>query len=262
MNGDGRIDLVCTDGSAIFVIDPSGANVTGWPRDLNDGVYILPVEVTITASPVTASGTDGAWILAGTDAGIMYIFDHRGDLVPGWPKKVSGTLAEPFDLPGARYYSFMDIVTNSEDSGFGEWRPESGRARWHRSPFGEYNLPGSWTSAFGGADRDSWIQPSAGFEIPQPRWADLEENLIIYPNPSNGDRVAFHFAAPDEGDARLEIMTIEGQKVLERTMSLVGGEAEFVVDMSGQASGIYLCRIVVTSGGSSAETRRKFAIVN
>jgi M6 family metalloprotease-like protein len=265
INGDGRLNLVCTDGSSIFVIDPSGANVTGWPRDINNGLYLLPVRVQITVPLVTASNPDGAWIMAGTDAGIMYIFDHAGDLVPGWPRKAAGTFIEPIDLTtgaGDGYYSWIDLIFNSEESRFGEWRPESGRARWHTTPFGEFDMPGSWTSVYGGADRDSWVQPSSGFDVEQPQWADLEENLVIYPNPSNGDRVAFHFTAPDDGEATLDIFTLEGERVLEKSMHLSGGQAEFAVQMTGQTSGVYLCRIVVKSGGTTVETRKKFAIVN
>ena len=222
--------------------------MTGWPRDLNDGVYLLPVKVEITAPPVTASGTGGAWILAGTDAGIMYIFDHAGNLMPGWPRKVAGTLAEPFELLESGYYSFTDIISNSEESEFGEWRPESGRLRWHQPPFGEFSGPASWHSVYGGTDRDSWVQPSSGFELEQPQWADLDENLVIYPNPSSGDRVSFHFTAPGDGDATLNIFTLEGEKIIEQSMPLSGGQAEFVVQMTDQASGVYLCRIVVTVG--------------
>ena len=265
LNGDGRLDLVYTDGGKIYVIDPSGANVTGWPRDINNGVYLLPVEVRITVPLVTASNADGAWVLAGTDAGILYMFDHAGDLVPGWPRKTAGTFTEPVDLTagsGDGFMSWIDLVFNSEESGFGDWRPESGRARWQQTPFGEFDVPASWTSVYGGADRDSWVQPSSGFEVEQPQWADLDRNLVIYPNPSTGVRVAFHFTAPDEGEARLDVMTLEGEKVLERTMSLTGGEVEFAVEMTGRASGIYLCRVVIRSGGRTVKTTRKFAIVN
>ena len=265
MNGDGRLDLVYTDGSTIYAVDPSGANLIGWPRDINDGVYLLPVKVKITVPLVTASNADGAWVIAGTDAGIMYIFDHAGNLVPGWPRKTAGTFIEPVDLIAgldAGYYSWIDLIFNSEESGFGEWRPESGRARWHSTPFGDFDMSASWTSVYGGADRDSWIQPSSGFEIEQPQWADLDGNLVIYPNPSKGDRVAFHFTAPDDGEAKLDVMTLEGESILERSMSLSGGPAEFVVEMTGQASGVYLCRIVVRSGGSTVKTTRKFAIEN
>jgi hypothetical protein len=45
-------------------------------------------------------------------------------------------------------------------------------------------------------------------------------------------------------------------------MPLSGGQAEFVVQMTGQASGVYLCRIVVTADGKTVETKKKFAIVN
>ncbi len=262
INGDGKLDLVCTDGSSIYVIDPSGANITGWPRDLNNGVYQLPVTVNITVPPVTASNSTGAWILAGTDAGIMYMIDHEGELEQGWPRKLAGTFIEPVDLTDTEYFSWIDLVFNKEDSGFGAWRPESGRARWQQTPFGAFGMRGSWTSVYGGADRDSWVEPSSGFTIEQPQWADLEQNLVIYPSPSNGDRVAFHFTAPDEGEATLDIFTIEGEKVLGESMPLSGGQAEFAVSMTGEASGIYLCRIVVTSGGTTVETRKKFAIVN
>jgi hypothetical protein len=266
MNGDGRLDLVYTDGGTIYAVDPSGANIMGWPRDINSGVYILPVEVRITAPLVTASNSDGAWVCAGTDAGILYLLDHSGDLVPGWPRKAAGSFIDPVDLTITAGHgstiSWIDIISNSEESGFGPWRPESGRVRWHDTPFGEFNADASWTSVYGGSDRDSWVQPSSGFEVEQPLWTDLDGNLIVYPNPSTGDRVAFHFTAPGEGEAKLDVMTLEGEKVLERTMSLSGGEAEFTVDMTDRASGVYLCRIVITSGGSTVTAMRKFAIEN
>lgn len=262
MNGDGRLDLVCTDGSSIYVIDPSGANLTGWPRDLNNGVYLLPVKVGITAPPVTASNSTGAWILAGTDAGIMYIFDHKGDLEEGWPRKLAGTFIEPVDLTDSGYFSWIDLVFNADESEFGQWRPESGRARWQQPDFGPFGMRGSWTSVYGGSDRDSWVESSSGFTVEQPQWADLEQTLVIYPNPSNGNRVAFHFNAPDEGEATLDIFTLEGERVIEKSMPLNGGEAEFAVQMTDQASGVYLCRIVVKSGGTTVEARKKFAIVN
>ena len=123
-------------------------------------------------------------------------------------------------------------------------------------------MDASWSSVYGGADRDSWVQPSSGFEVEQPQWADLDRNLVIYPNPSTGKRVAFHFTAPDEGEAKLDVLTLEGERILERSMSLSGGQAEFAVEMTGQASGVYLCRLVVRSGGRTVETTRKFAIVN
>jgi M6 family metalloprotease-like protein len=260
MNGDGRLDLVYTDGATIYAIDPSGANLTGWPRNINRS-YVLPVEVGISSPLVTAANSRGVWVVAATDAGILYLFDYAGNLVPGWPRKAAGTFIEPVDLSEG-YLSWFDLVFNSQESGFGSWRPESGRARWHHPPFGEFAITSSWTSVYGGSDRDSYVLPSDGFEIERPQWADLDRNLVIYPNPSSGERVAFNFTAPGEGEAKLEVLTLEGERILEKSLQLSGGQAEFVVEMTDQASGIYLCRIVVQSGDTSVETAKKFAIVN
>jgi hypothetical protein len=41
----------------------------------------------------------------------------------------------------------------------------------------------------------------------------------------------------------------------------VGGEDESVASMKGMASGIYLSRLFVVSGGRRVEANRKFAIV-
>ena len=86
--------------------------------------------------------------------------------------------------------------------------------------------------------------------------------MIIYPNPSRGERVGFHISAPAEGDAHLEIMTLTGELVLERDMRLSGGEDEFIVSMADRASGIYICRLVLTSGGQRVQSVKKFAIVH
>lgn len=56
-------------------------------------------------------------------------------------------------------------------------------------------------------------------------------------------------------------MTITGELVLKESKRLSGGEDEFVVSMAGKASGIYLCRLVVSSRGNTVEAYKKFAVV-
>jgi hypothetical protein len=57
-------------------------------------------------------------------------------------------------------------------------------------------------------------------------------------------------------------MTLTGELVAEEAKDLSGGEDEFVVSMSGNASGVYICRLVISSAGASVEAYRKFAIIN
>jgi M6 family metalloprotease-like protein len=264
MNGDGRIDIVYSDGERIFAVDPSGSNLTGWPREIN-GVFVLPARVSVS-TPITTGVTDsGAWIAAGTDAGIAFLFDHEGGLAPGNPKKIAGSLSEPLDIVrdgDEGLFAWTDLIFNDDDNPYSTLRPEGGRAGWREGPFRGIDEGASWTSSFGGPLRTSWAHGSSGFLLPQPSWADLDGNLVVYPNPAKGNRVAFHFTAPLQGEAVLQIMTLTGEIVMEKSMQLSGGQAEITMSMGGKASGIYLGRLEIRSGTSRVEAFRKFAIVN
>jgi hypothetical protein len=56
-------------------------------------------------------------------------------------------------------------------------------------------------------------------------------------------------------------MDLAGELVYEDRKALSGGEDEFRVSLQGAASGIYLCRLVIRSGGETVEARGKFAVV-
>ncbi|MBN1163525.1 MAG: T9SS type A sorting domain-containing protein [Candidatus Krumholzibacteriota bacterium] len=265
INGDGWIDLIYTDGYSIQVISPSGANVTGWPRVLNE-IYDLPVTVRVSVSLTTASQRSGSWVVAGTDIGIIYIFDHAGELVAGYPKRIAGAFDQPLDLmspAGKPVFMYLDALYNRGENPFYDFRPAGGVIKWRAGPFGAGSLDRCWTSLYGDLARTAFAQPARGFTAAaRNSWTDLERNLIIYPNPSAGDRIGFHFQAPDRGDARLQIMNLSGELILELSKALSGGDDEFTVSMAGKVSGIYICRLVITSRGSTVETSKKFAIVN
>ena len=264
INGDGRLDLVCSDGERIFVIDPSGANITGWPRSVNN-VFALPTGVRVSGSPIAASVAGRSYVAAATDAGILFVFDGQGALVPGWPRKTTGVSYHTVDFVARDdegLIAYIDQVFNANDDDFFALRPEGGRARWRAAPFASFDALRAWSGVFGGPGRAAFATGSQGGGEAPRAWTELASNLVVYPNPSDGRRVAFHFSAPETGSARLQILTLAGETVLERSMRMLGGETEFAVSMSGSAPGIYLCRVVVTSGGRTVEARRKFAIVN
>lgn len=265
VNRDGRLDLILAGDERVWVIDPTGANITGWPRSVN-GVFALPTQVHISVPPVAATDLERrAFVAVPTDAGILFLFDERGELVSGWPRKVASSFLLPVDLVSYEYegiLSYVDQVFNWRGSGFLDYRPEGGRARWRAAPFYFFGREYAWSGVYGGPRRTAFVLESHISSGPSADWADLASNLVIYPNPSSGERVAFHFIAPEAGEARLQVMTVDGETVLEESMRLFGGEAEFAVSMSGKAAGIYLCRLTVTSRGRTVEAHRKFAIVN
>ena len=265
VNRDGRLDLVCADDDHVWVIEATGANVTGWPRSVN-GVFALPTQIHICAPPVAATDQERrSFVAVPTDAGILFVFDEHGELEPGWPRKIASSFMLPVDLVSYEFegmLSYVDQVFDWSGSGFLDYRPEGGRARWRSAPFYFFGGEYSWDAVYGGPMRQAFALDSQQSSSPSADWADIESNLVIYPNPSSGDRVAFHFTAPESGEARLWIMTLDGETLIERTMGLFGGEAEFAVSMTGKAAGIYLGRITITSQGRTVEAHRKFAIVN
>ncbi|HSG29488.1 MAG TPA: immune inhibitor A domain-containing protein [Candidatus Krumholzibacterium sp.] len=261
MNGDSWVDLVCADVARIHVISFSGANVTGWPREVNS-MFDLPTGVKLTTPVTTAVSDDEAWVAAGTDAGIFYLFDHSGELAGGHPTRIASALSQPVGLANhgsGGAIDYVDAVYNKGINAFYDFRQPSGRALHRSAPFGPIDEDSSWRVAFGDQGRSGWAAPSGGFVTEPASWTSLEEGMVIYPNPSRTGRVAVHFTAPESGSADLKIMTLDGELVYEASKALTGGEDEFVVSMSGRASGVYICRLVIRSAGVTAQTNRKFA---
>ena len=73
--------------------------------------------------------------------------------------------------------------------------------------------------------------------------------------------VGVHFNAPASGDAWVVIMDLAGELVYEDRKALSGGEDEFRVSLRVAASGVYLCMLVIRSGGETVEATGKFAVV-
>ena len=247
LDGDSSLDLIYSDGNSIYAIAPSGANLSGLPKRLSD-LFPLTWEVASGGSITGTASSSGGLVLIGTDYGLLYALDGHGRLLTGFPRKVSGALASSIDI--LPHPDGVRILYT--DGGYVRWRAVQSKARIGRN---------GWSTAWGDLSRSGYAAPSGGWIGTSDQWLQLADRFVVYPNPSRGKRVGFHFNAPDDGTARLEIMTMTGELVLEESMRVSGGEDEFIISMSDKASGIYLCRLVVTSGGRSVEAYRKFAIV-
>lgn len=248
LNGDGCLDLIYSDGTSVHAVNPYGANLTGWPRKLKD-MYHLPWGIDIKAPITTVEAPGGPYVVAATRSGLVYTFDRKGDLAGGSPRRISSS-----------HDRAVEIVLSGNESAFAYM--DGGRFKWRRSGLGRVDERYSWNSIYGDRARTAFKHPSRRGAEYMATLADAAENFKVYPNPSHGDRVRFHFPAPTAGEASLEVMTITGELVVKMSKILNGGEEEFVIPMGGRASGVYLCRLVVTSGGRNIEAYRKFAIVH
>lgn len=244
LNGDSYLDLVYSDGNSIVAVNPSGANVTGWPRRIAS-LFELPWP-TLFASPITiGASSTGATVAAGSDGGMLYLFEGNGILSEGTPLKTASSIDRAIEM--------------RPWSGVGELALVDGGLVRVRESAGGYDASLSWHTLWGNPGRSAWLREGGGSGPGD--WSRLASDLVVYPNPSRGDRVRFHFTAPPSGTARLEIMTLEGDLVLAREKTLRGGEDEFAISMADRAPGVYLARIVIASGGRSAQTVKTFAVV-
>ncbi|HER44537.1 MAG TPA: T9SS type A sorting domain-containing protein, partial [Candidatus Eisenbacteria bacterium] len=244
LDGDARLDILYCDEHSIYAVAPSGANLSGWPRNINE-ITPLTWEAMPAGSVTGLVSAEGGCVLAGSRHGLLFAFDQRGMPREGYPKKMSRDFGRG-----------IDIV--SHDLGIVSYL-DGPNVRWRSVPL----IGGGtgWTTLFGDYARSAFAGPSEGWSTTADDWLSVPRDLVVYPNPSRGERIGFHFTAPEEGSARVEVMTLTGELVLSEEKLLSGGQDEIIVSMTGAASGIYLCRFVVTSGGRSVEAYRKLAIV-
>lgn len=246
LDGDSRLDILYGDEHSIYAVAPSGANLSGWPRNVNE-IIPLTWEVMPGGAITGFASPEGGLVLAGSRYGLLFAFDPYGNPKAGYPRKVSSDFRASIDIVSTDQGSIVYL--------------DGGSVRWRNAPLHASGDGTGWTTAFGDYARSAFAGASEGWTETADEWLTLSQSLVVYPNPSRGERVGFHFTAPEEGRARVEIMTLTGELVLSEQKSLSGGQDEIVVSMAGKASGIYLCRLVVTSGGQSVEAYRKLAIV-
>jgi len=210
----------------------------------------MPQSVSSRSALVALKSSHLTSIVAGTDAGLLFNMNYRGALYGGMPMRISGSLMPSIDVASGGNGAEFAYVDGSN-------------IKWRELAFGPLNVRASWLSAWRDMFRSSYIACGSDLAPVASRdWRSIDKNLIVYPNPSNGERVAFHFPSPSSGRADLTIMTLSGERVMSREKSLSGGDSEFVIDMKGKSSGIYICRLVVHDGsGNRAEALKKFAIV-
>ncbi len=249
LDGNTFLDLIYTDGHTIYAISPSGANIEGWPRTLGE-YYRLPAQTEISASLTAISWEGGARVFAGTGDGLLFVYNGRGELVEGFPRRVCSA-----------FYAAPDLMGSDGEGLFSYY--DGGGFRWRRINMETGWMERGWVAEMADPSRCSYVLPSEGWKPRDvSRWVALDDNFIVYPNPSYGEMVNFKFASPGEGEARLEILTVSGELVVEKNKPLNGGETdEFSVRLSEQAGGVYLSRLTVFSNGRKSEAYRKFAIV-
>jgi len=265
INGDAFLDIVYTDGENIYAAGPSGASLMGWPRNINN-MHITTLKEHIESPLSVAVVSNDAYVMAVTRNGLLYTLDHTGELAGGqYPKRIAASIVQPLELTecgsNEGLIAYVDVLENG-DGNYYSHRPEETAVEWLKGPyFNTDDITGSWSALFGNRGRTSFaLKPEAWSNLAE-AWESTKDNLIIYPNPSNGRNVGFHFVAPSGAEAKLQVFNLVGEIVLERTQRGIGVEQEFSISMHDKAAGIYIGSVVIKADGKSSEMVKKFAIV-
>jgi hypothetical protein len=188
-----------------------------------------------TGDLITNSGANGAKVncaliektfpykkaFVGTDIGLFYTADVTVSS-PSWSKSINSGLpdAQIFDIK-------QQTMKPSECYNSGQiYVATNGRGVWLTSNF---------------------FTPLA-ISVKENTLTKTENNLSIYPNPTNGEAFV-SFNSNDGETATINIMDITGKVVLTQYLGkLYNGQVSAVVDVSSLTNGIYMVSVNSTSG--------------
>ena len=263
--GDVGLTGPVSPGGAVFGgehlarIGQGGDWLDGWPR---------------TATPAAVGGQAGvlmARIVDAPDGYEHYLFSAtdgrllargaRGEEVPGWPLQGPaacagtpslGTFGGGADADLAAVGSFARLVGNADGGAELVTSAASEIAVWHDVA----SLASRWPM-WGGSAWRSGAWDAAGF-IGVPAVAAgvglVPGSHFCYPNPLIGGTLGVRAQVRAAGRARVTIHDLGGEQVVETPWQDVAAVEPFSleVDLTGVASGMYLCRLVVSddAGGS------------
>jgi hypothetical protein len=261
-DGPGTV-IAFTTKDALYVFDGNLSILPGFPARVQGNIAIPLEPRLVEPVAVDLDGDDRIELIWIDGAGGIHATDLQGRELSGWPLQGPAT---PVSAPALGQFDgdasmemvvagrFDRLVTSSdEEPGFVS--RASGELRVY-----ELQAPASafapWPQAMGGVDN----QPRQTLPVAPSTGAGLAgDSFSVRPNPATGNVVRLRADAAGEVEARLDIYTLEGERVLSQgPFTVPAGTAldvEFRIDELG--SGTYVCQL--TSGG--AVQRRVLAVV-
>jgi M6 family metalloprotease-like protein len=263
--GDAGLAGPVSPGGAVFGgeqlarIGQGGDWLDGWPRSETPAAVGGPAGV-LMARIVDAPDGYEHYLFSATD-GRLLVRGARGEEVSGWPLQGPaacagtpslGMFGGGADADLAAVGSFARLVGNADGGAELVTSAASEIAVWHDVA----SLASRWPM-WGGSAWRSGAWDAAGF-IGVPAVAAgaglVPGSHFCYPNPLTGGTLGVRAQVRASGRARVTIHDLGGEQVLETPWQDVAAVEPFSleVDLTGVASGMYFCRLVVSddAGGS------------
>ncbi len=258
---DGRPEILFTfygfDKASLYVFHADGTPYGSNPGRPSGELFTYPMTFGV---PMVANLTGdqypeiifrGGYILPGSGTEKLFVLDHEGQLLPGYPiptpAKAGEVISSPFapmvdDIDGSGH---VDLVFSGDGSQIYVWNydaPSNGGKNQARLGYDNHN-----SHVYTSPDI-----PTAVVDHPAsvPSAFALGQN---YPNPFNPS-TTISFELPSRAQARLDVYNVLGQMV--RTLvdaDLAAGKHAVEFNALGLASGLYLYRL---SAGQHVEVKK------
>lgn len=237
MNGDGDLEVVVgSSNDSLYVLQPDGSNLTGWPRALPDSSWSSPC-----LGDITGDGRPEV-ILAGMD-GYIHAYQWDGTVAPGWPipttERTYGSGPTVADLDGD---GDVEVLAGTYDGRMYVW--DVGKP-WDPSPSAT-----PWPTFAHDTHRTGWFdQPftdvAEGVTSLVPVRFGLDQNV---PNPFN-PRTVIRYRLAGEAPVLLTIYDVRG-RLVRRLVSERQPAGVYEITWTGRdeggketASGVYFYRL-------------------
>lgn len=243
----GDVDFLFVDQSEnhLTAKNMNGAVLSGFPIVPPDGVRF-------TGTPLIADldgNSEFEIIITGLDqqSNNLYAYSQNGTLLDEFPLLVGG-VADPEDQPVNPSVVNQYLTAVSQNGDFRVWKFQNmGRVLW--------------SSRYGNSGNNKLTGRLLSEPPATPDFGLLnDEETYNWPNPARDETfIRYQTSAP--GDVQIEITTISGRLIYDRTVrSNGGGPEEISVNTSSWGSGGYIAVITASVNGETERKRIKIAI--
>jgi M6 family metalloprotease-like protein len=248
IDGDGFLEIILTGENEIYAYNYTGSLVSNFPVELSRSTNMGLIKSTPVLGDLDGDGFVD--IIFGGPQGNLYAYRYDGNPVNGFPLPSGFPIYNSPTVADLDHDGDLEVCVRSYADGFITF--------WDLAvAFTEKDL--SW-STFGQNPQNSFLFPDS-LLTPIVVGQFLPSNSVYnYPNPAKEEtKIRYYLNQPAE--VNIKIFDLTGELIFEHSEQGQISDNDYLLDCSGFAPGVYLCRVGAESGSLKQDATFKMAIV-